>query len=60
MDMPSNETIKQAVMAGMGVSFLSLRTVRRELASGHMVLLDVKGLPPVPTSGASTWGAPAQ
>jgi len=45
MEMPSNETIKQAVMAGMGVSFLSLRTVRRELASGHMVLLDVKDLP---------------
>lgn len=47
MEMPSNETIKQAVMAGMGVSFLSLRTVRRELASGHMALLDVKGLPMV-------------
>ena len=45
MEMPSNETIKQAVMAGMGMSFLSLRTVRRELASGHMVLLDVKDLP---------------
>src|SRR5205085_7495615 len=26
MEMPSNETIKQAVMAGMGMSFLSLRT----------------------------------
>ena len=32
MEMPSNETIKQAVMAGMGLSFLSLRTVRHELA----------------------------
>ncbi|MCX7239161.1 MAG: LysR family transcriptional regulator [Burkholderiales bacterium] len=45
MEMPSNETIKQAVMAGMGMSFISLRTVRRELASGHMALLDIKGLP---------------
>jgi DNA-binding transcriptional LysR family regulator len=45
MEMPSNETIKQAVMAGMGLSFLSLRTVRHELASGHMALLDVAGLP---------------
>ncbi|MFC0135925.1 LysR family transcriptional regulator [Massilia eurypsychrophila] len=45
MEMPSNETIKQAVMAGMGLSFLSLRTIRHELASGHLVLLDVAGLP---------------
>ena len=45
MEMPSNETIKQAVMAGMGLSFLSLRTMRQELASGHLVLLDMLGLP---------------
>jgi LysR family transcriptional regulator, low CO2-responsive transcriptional regulator len=45
MEMPSNETIKQAVMAGMGLAFLSLRTVRHELASGRLVLLDVQGLP---------------
>ena len=47
MEMPSNETIKQAVMAGMGMSFLSMRTVRHELASGHMALLDVVGMPMV-------------
>lgn len=45
MEMPSNETIKQAVMAGMGLSFLSLRTIRHELAGGHLVLLDLLGLP---------------
>ncbi|MEI8170404.1 MAG: LysR family transcriptional regulator [Rhodoferax sp.] len=45
MEMPSNETIKQAVMAGMGMSFLSLRTVRHELASGHLALVDIEGLP---------------
>jgi DNA-binding transcriptional LysR family regulator len=45
MEMPSNETVKQAVMAGMGLSFLSLRTIRHELASGHLVLLDLQGLP---------------
>jgi DNA-binding transcriptional LysR family regulator len=45
MEMPSNETIKQAVMAGMGLSFLSLRTIRHELASGHLVLLNIDGLP---------------
>jgi DNA-binding transcriptional LysR family regulator len=45
MEMPSNETIKQAVMAGMGMSFLSLRTVRHELAAGHLALVDIVGLP---------------
>jgi DNA-binding transcriptional LysR family regulator len=45
MEMPSNETIKQAVMAGMGMSFISLRTIRQELASGHLVLVDIDGLP---------------
>jgi DNA-binding transcriptional LysR family regulator len=45
MEMPSNETIKQAVMAGMGLSFLSLRTVRHELAAGHIALLDIGGMP---------------
>jgi len=45
MELPSNETIKQAVMAGMGLAFLSLRTVRHELAAGHLTLLDVPGLP---------------
>lgn len=47
MELPSNETIKQAVMAGMGLCFLSLRTVRQELASRHLVLLNVPGLPVV-------------
>ncbi len=45
MEMPSNETIKQAVMAGMGMSFLSLRTVRHELAAGHLALADINGMP---------------
>jgi DNA-binding transcriptional LysR family regulator len=45
MEMSSNETIKQAVMAGMGVSFLSLHTVGLELETGRLVLLDIAGLP---------------
>jgi DNA-binding transcriptional LysR family regulator len=32
-------------MAGMGMSFISLRTIRQELASGHLVLVDIDGLP---------------
>lgn len=45
MEVSSNETIKQAVMAGMGLSFLSLHTVGLELAAGKLAVLDVVGLP---------------
>jgi DNA-binding transcriptional LysR family regulator len=45
MEMRSNETIKQAVMAGMGISFLSAHTVGLELAAGKLAILDVVGLP---------------
>ncbi|MEW6689002.1 MAG: LysR substrate-binding domain-containing protein [Pseudomonadota bacterium] len=45
IEMSSNETIKQAVMAGMGVSFLSLHTVGLELAARRLVVLDVSGTP---------------
>jgi LysR family transcriptional regulator, low CO2-responsive transcriptional regulator len=45
MEMPSNETIKQAVMANMGVSFLSLHTMRLEVGAGLIKLLEVDGLP---------------
>ena len=45
MEMSSNESIKQAVIAGLGLGFLSLHTVRSELAAGRIVALDVEGLP---------------
>ncbi len=41
--MASNETIKQAVMAGMGLSFLSLHTLRLELSSNLIAVLDIEG-----------------
>lgn len=47
MEMASNETIKQAVMAGMGLSFLSLHTMGLELSQGLIVVLDVHGAPVV-------------
>ena len=43
--MPSNETIKQAVLAGLGIGFLSLHTVHDELASGRLALIRGPGLP---------------
>lgn len=45
MQIKSTETIKQAVIAGMGIGFLSAHTVSRELLSGHLAALDVKGFP---------------
>jgi DNA-binding transcriptional LysR family regulator len=43
--MGSNETIKQAVMAGLGVSLLSLHTLSLELRSKELALLRTEGLP---------------
>ena len=45
MEMGSNETIKQAVIAGLGIAFISAHTVAVELADGRLVALDVVGLP---------------
>jgi DNA-binding transcriptional LysR family regulator len=45
LEMSSNETIKQAVMAGMGIAFLSMHTIGLELRAGRLVLLAVSGLP---------------
>jgi DNA-binding transcriptional LysR family regulator len=45
MEVSSNETIKQAVMAGMGISFISAHTVGLELDAGKLVILDVTGMP---------------
>ena len=45
MEVSSTETIKQAVMAGMGISFISLHTIGLELSTQKLVVLDVAGLP---------------
>jgi len=45
LEMSSNETIKQAVMAGMGIAFLSMHTIGLELRAGRLALLAVNGLP---------------
>ncbi len=43
--MSSNETIKQAVMAGLGIALISQHTVVEELHNGRLVTLDLPGLP---------------
>ncbi len=45
MEMPSNESIKQAVMAGMGMSFLSLHTIGLEAKNGLIAVAPVEDTP---------------
>ena len=45
MEMGTNETIKQAVLAGLGIALISRHTCHAELAEGRLVSLDVVGLP---------------
>lgn len=47
MEMSSNETLKQAVIAGLGIAFISAHTVATELDERRLVTLDVVGLPVV-------------
>jgi LysR family transcriptional regulator, low CO2-responsive transcriptional regulator len=45
MEMSSNEAIKQAVQAGLGLGVVSVHTLEMELALGRLVVLDVQGFP---------------
>lgn len=45
MEISSNETIKQAVMAGLGIAFISAHTIASEIEAERLVMLDVQDLP---------------
>jgi len=45
MVMSSNEAIKQCIMAGLGIAFMSESSVERELEAGEIIKLNVRGLP---------------
>lgn len=45
IEMGSNETIKQAVMAGLGLSLISAHTIASEVAARRLAILKVEGLP---------------
>lgn len=45
MELGSSEAIKQAVMAGLGISVLSLHNLRLELEAGLIAVLDVEHFP---------------
>jgi LysR family transcriptional regulator, low CO2-responsive transcriptional regulator len=45
MEMSSNEAIKQAVQAGLGLGILSLQTLEMELALKRLAVLAIEGFP---------------
>jgi LysR family transcriptional regulator, low CO2-responsive transcriptional regulator len=45
VEIQGTEGVKAAVMAGMGVSFVSAHTVQTELATGRIAMLAVEGMP---------------
>ena len=45
MELTSNESIKHAVQAGLGLGVVSRHTLRLELETGRLALLDVEGFP---------------
>ena len=45
VDMGSNESIKQAVMAGLGIALVSAHTIAAEVGQGWLSVLDAQGLP---------------
>jgi DNA-binding transcriptional LysR family regulator len=45
VEIGSNETIKQAVMAGLGLTLISAHTVEAEVTEGRLAILDIVGLP---------------
>jgi DNA-binding transcriptional LysR family regulator len=45
MEIPSNETIKASVMAGLGVGFVSLHAVVAEVRAGQLCVVDLEGTP---------------
>ncbi len=45
MEFDDSEAIKQGVISGLGIAYLSLHALRLELAAGEIVVLDVEGFP---------------
>lgn len=45
LEMSSNESIKYSVIAGLGLGIVSLHSIKLELESNSLVMLDVEGFP---------------
>ena len=45
MEVGNNESVKQAVISGLGIALISAHTVAAELEEGRLKAFDIKGLP---------------
>lgn len=45
IELDGNETVKQAVMAGLGLTFMSAHAFQVELQAGLIAILDLEGMP---------------
>jgi DNA-binding transcriptional LysR family regulator len=45
LELSSNEAVKQAVIAGMGISIMPLIGIKNELNLGHLKIVPIKGTP---------------
>ena len=45
IELTSNEAVKQAVLAGIGISIMPLIGIKSEMASGKLKIIETKGLP---------------
>ncbi|SHN04885.1 LysR family transcriptional regulator [Polaribacter sp. KT 15] len=45
MELTSNEAVKQAVIAGLGISIMPIIGIKNELQKGDLKILDIKDLP---------------
>ncbi len=54
LELSSNEAVKQAVLAGLGLSIMPLIGIRNELNLGQLKIIPVKGLP-IQTTWSLIW-----
>ena len=45
MELTSNEAVKQAILAGLGMSIMPLIGIKNELKNGDLQIVPVKGFP---------------
>ncbi len=54
MELTSNEAVKQAILAGLGLSIMPLIGIKNELSNGELKIIPVKGLP-ITTTWSLIW-----
>jgi DNA-binding transcriptional LysR family regulator len=54
IELTSNEAVKQAVLAGIGISIMPLIGIKSEIESGKLMIIDTKGLP-ITTTWKLVW-----